>query len=34
MFFQVLELETHDEDHVLCIDEVDVGNFIKPSVRA
>lgn len=33
MFFQVLELETYGKEHVLCI-EVDVDNFIKPSVRA
>lgn len=33
MFFQVLELETHGKEYVLCI-KIDVDNFIKQSVRA
>jgi len=32
MFFQVLELETHDEEYVFCI-KIDVDNFIKQSIH-
>lgn len=33
MFFQVLELEIHGKEHVLCTSEVDVNNVIKRNIR-